>query len=89
MNLRDFREPQHAIVIEIRFLDLAVHKIDLFVQTLADPVDNAAHYLRFYVCRLHRRSCIDSAPDVQNSDFAGLVGYPNLSDLGAMCAEPV
>ena len=33
MNLRDFREPQHAIVVEISFLDLAVRNIDLFVQT--------------------------------------------------------
>ena len=31
MNLRDFGEPQHAIVIEIFFLDLAVHNIDLFM----------------------------------------------------------
>ena len=89
MNLRDFREPQYAIVIEICFLDLAIHNIDLFVQTLAYSVDDTAHQLSVDVCRLDRRSGVYRAPDVQNSDFAGLVDYPNLSDLGAMCAKPV
>ena len=89
MNLRDFGEPQHAIVVEICFLDLAVHNIDLFVQTLAYSVDDTANHLSIDVCRLDRRSGVYGAPDVQNTDFSGLVGYTNLSDLGAMRTQRI
>src|ERR1700677_1955778 len=89
MNLRDFGEPQHAIVVEISFLDHAIHDIDLFVQTYADSVDDTAHDLSVDVVRLDCSAGVHGAPDVQNADFPGLLNYLDLSDLGTMRADPI
>src|ERR1700735_2952181 len=89
MDLRDFGEPQHAIVVEISFLDHAIHDIDLFVQTDADSVDDTAHDLSADVFRLDCSAAGHGAPDVKNADFPSLLDYLDLSDLGAMRAEPI
>src|SRR5262249_28449963 len=60
------------VIVEIRLLHRAIFDADALSECQTDSIDDAALRLCNHIVRLYRRATINGAPDVVDSDFAGI-----------------
>src|SRR5262249_50915259 len=87
MHRRHVAIARYEVIVKIRLLHRAISDADAFSERQPDAVDDATLRLCDHIVRLHRRTAINGAPDIVDSDFTPIAIDRDFNNRSNLCTR--